>query len=461
MSGGLLALEYSLFALALWLGFYLIDRNPDSPRLWRGGLGLVAYAASLAFTILEAAAPTNGIVTPRWLLLFLPSMFWTGTLIALLPEETPLRSPFTKFWRFALLPGVLLFAAAALLGDSPTSVFSPALYLVLGIVVLLPLLAMVVVMWRLRPPGQTPGAFRLVVIATLFFALSVALALFPLGLLPLAWLLPLAGIDLVLLGIAIAALDTFDQGEALLPDFIRSLDYSMLTALLFALPVTAVIVFETGATFAMRALLLMVMTLAIVIQVFGNRLQTLIDRYVLARFPRLQAARAELRAAETALPRVKMDVRFDTMDDVEFARLTRRAISSLTDLPKLAASPLTYLPLVTARLAEHGEIDNTLTRAAELKRILVESIERLRPDTSSGYRTTDEWRHFNALYFPYVLGLKPFSRAFEDDNLSDDERSVLEWFRANVPERTLHNWQTAAAKLVAQDLRERQQRELV
>jgi hypothetical protein len=35
-----------------------------------------------------------------------------------------------------------------------------------------------------------------------------------------------------------------------------------------------------------------------------------------------------------------------------------------------------------------------------------------------------------------------------------DARDVLEWFRTNVPERTLHNWQNAAAKLVAQDLRE-------
>jgi oxygen-independent coproporphyrinogen-3 oxidase len=34
-------------------------------------------------------------------------------------------------------------------------------------------------------------------------------------------------------------------------------------------------------------------------------------------------------------------------------------------------------------------------------------------------------------------------------------RAALEWFRTAVPERTLYNWQTAAARLVARDLRER------
>ncbi|NDJ55255.1 MAG: hypothetical protein GYB68_19460, partial [Chloroflexi bacterium] len=41
--------------------------------------------------------------------------------------------------------------------------------------------------------------------------------------------------------------------------------------------------------------------------------------------------------------------------------------------------------------------------------------------------------------------------------LDDDTRHVIEWFRAQVPERTLYNWQNAAAKLVAQDLREQMQ----
>ena len=33
-------------------------------------------------------------------------------------------------------------------------------------------------------------------------------------------------------------------------------------------------------------------------------------------------------------------------------------------------------------------------------------------------------------------------------------REALTWFQSQVPERTLHNWQNAAAKLIARDLSE-------
>ena len=42
----------------------------------------------------------------------------------------------------------------------------------------------------------------------------------------------------------------------------------------------------------------------------------------------------------------------------------------------------------------------------------------------------------------------------EVDEFDDDTRAVVEWFRGQVPERTLHNWQNTATRLVAQDLRE-------
>ncbi len=48
-----------------------------------------------------------------------------------------------------------------------------------------------------------------------------------------------------------------------------------------------------------------------------------------------------------------------------------------------------------------------------------------------------------------------YKRGIEGDPGSSDYQEVLAWFRQQVPERTLHNWQTAAARLVAQDLRER------
>ena len=53
----------------------------------------------------------------------------------------------------------------------------------------------------------------------------------------------------------------------------------------------------------------------------------------------------------------------------------------------------------------------------------------------------------------YVLGIKLLSYNALDD-LPPDAHKVVDWFRANVPERTLHNWQNAAARLIAQDLRD-------
>jgi hypothetical protein len=124
----------------------------------------------------------------------------------------------------------------------------------------------------------------------------------------------------------------------------------------------------------------------------------------------------------------------------------------MANLPKLASSPLTRLPQIMHRLGQNDRADGTLARANELKAILTESIEKLQPRGEGTFGTTDAWRHFNALYFPYVVGLRPYSRRAIYD---EEYEEVLDWFRTQIPERTLYNWQTAAARLVARDLRER------
>ena len=69
------------------------------------------------------------------------------------------------------------------------------------------------------------------------------------------------------------------------------------------------------------------------------------------------------------------------------------------------------------------------------------------------FGTSDEWRYYNVLYFPYVAGLRPYRRGASRTGLGPLERRAFDWFVTQVPERTLYNWQTAAAKLVADDLR--------
>jgi hypothetical protein len=203
----------------------------------------------------------------------------------------------------------------------------------------------------------------------------------------------------------------------------------------------------------MIALLLATIAAASAIQVFAGPLQAALDRLAFADAPGLRRARAELRAAAEALPRVDAEVDLTHMEPAEFARLTRRALSHYGDLPRLAANPLTRLPRVDARLAARAAPDDPIERAAELKRLLAESIARLKPHNSGDFGATDEWRFYNALYFPYVVGLKPYSRRNDHDHLDMAAQAALEWFQRTVPERTLHNWQNAGARLVAEQLR--------
>src|SRR5690606_21234920 len=93
------------------------------------------------------------------------------------------------------------------------------------------------------------------------------------------------------------------------------------------------------------------------------------------------------------------------LDEDEFIRLTRRALSHMPDLPRLAASPLTTMQIVSERVEADA---NALQRANELRQILTECIQALRPQERGEYGTGDEWRFFNALYYPYVAGMSPY-----------------------------------------------------
>ncbi|MGH7908425.1 MAG: hypothetical protein ACRENW_01085, partial [Thermodesulfobacteriota bacterium] len=285
--------------------------------------------------------------------------------------------------------------------------------------------------------------------------LGVGLLVFPLDWLPRDWTLLLIGIDLAVLGFAVAVLDAFDEGETLLPDIARSFAASSFIVILFGGQVALAIALGEGLTFPLLALLLAIIAAAIAVQVFSDWIQSALDRLVFARFPRLRQARSDLRAATSALPRMSEALDPNTLDDAEFIRLTRRAISHLGDLPRLTTSPLTRLSIVQDRLAARSAHDDALERATELKALLTESIVRLKPRDKGDFGTSDEWRHYNALYFPYVVGLKPYSRRADQNGLDPIAQQALDWFRSSVPERTLYNWQNAAAKLVAQELREK------
>ncbi len=460
----MLVSEILIYGLALWLGLYLIGRDVANPRLRFAGLGLIAFALGLANDVLATQAPTPSIGLSLMRmgapLLFLPGLFWFSAALHLLAEGSAFRERLVQIWKYGWLAAAASLYALGVGSDLVFDITAGAFqirpgYFLFSALVLFPLLLALFFMGRVLSTTRMKAPVGVLLVGTIFLTLSTGLLVSPFGWLPRAWAVSLIGVDLLLLGVAIAGFDAFDQGEALLPDLIRSLDFSFFTVLLFAGQVALAIIVATGLTFSMLVLLLSTMAAAIAVQTLSDPVQTALDRLAFAGSPRLRKSRSDLRAAASALPRLDESLDLQALEDEEFMRVTRYALSHFGNLPRLAASPLTRLPLVEARLAEHGSSGNTLERAAALKAILADSIERLKPRNQDDFGTSDEWRYYNALYFPYVVGLKPYSRRAVHDGLDTVAREALEWLRTYVPERTLHNWQNTAAELVAQDLRER------
>ncbi len=455
----LLTINILTFSFALWLGLYLLARNPAKALLRYAGLGILAYALSLAAEILNENRPSITIsailLLMQQFLVLLPAVFWAGALLQLLPETAPLRTPLAYWWSRGLLPvatlGYLFVAGIGLALDQRSG--AGPIYTVLALLAFVPLLLGLGLVVRYRHTIRPQRTLGLLLATTLFFTLGLGLLIVPFGWLPRSWALLGIGVDLVLLDIAIAGFDAFDEGETLIADITRSFVAALLATLLFGLQVVLAIL-AGGATFAMLALLLATIAAAITQTIFANPLQSALDQLVFARSPWLRRARDDARAAASALPRLDAGIDLAHMDAAEFARLTRRALSHYGDLPRLAANPLTRLPQIERRLARRGTPNDILEPATELKALLAESVARLKPRGQAGFGTSDEWRHYNALYFPYIAGLKPYSRRALHDRLDPPAQLALEWFQATVPERTLYNWQNAAAKLVAQDLRE-------
>jgi len=436
------------FGVAWWLGLYVIARDPRKPVLRRAGAGLLGYAAALACEPLARVTDDSDVIEEvQAALLFVPALAWSGVILLLLPETWPWRDRLDRGWRRVLVPLVAVgLVASVFVGD--------ALRWVLGAAVLIPLfgaLALLASQWRAVRPAPARGVLA---VATLLFGLGAAALLFNFEVLP-AWLMLAAvGADLALLGLAVAVFDAFAEGETLRPDMARSLITAAVTAALFGSQVGAAMLLGTGATPPLVALLLGTVAAAITVQVLGRPFATALDRAAFRGDQRLQHARAELRDVADALPKRAEPDALAGLDEAEFIRLTRRALAHYGDLGKLVSSPLTALPAIDDRLAARGAPDQPLERATELKALLLEGIQRLKP-RDGDFGTTDEWRFYNALYFSYVVGIRPYSRRTRHDRLDPDARRALEWFARQVPERTLYNWQNAAAKLVATDLRTR------
>lgn len=448
------ALSAVVFTLSAWLGLYLAARDPRKPVLVLAAIGLCGFALVVGLDAVRTASPAHAPLLSRVeiYLTAVPGVAWFAVLVELSRPPDGWRSRTREVLLVAGVAALTLLGAA--LAGSVDGPRRPGHWLMMAAISVSTLGAMAVALRRPRRPRPAVG---LAVTATLFFALANAILIIPLGLVP-SWLaLASTSCDVLGLGVAVALWDAFDEGHALRADMLRSFAGSVAVAVLFggqALIGLAVTRADPGARTALTVLLFTSLAIAITVQVLADPLAGLLDRLAFSKSPALRADRAALRHTGAALP-LRQEHPLDGVDDVTFARLTRRALGHYGDLTKLVASPLTALPVIDERLAARGAPDQPIERATELKAVLADAIARLKPRDGGDFGTTEEWRHYNSLYFPYVVGVRAYAQNATASGLDPTARQAWQWFVTEVPQRSLHNWQNAAARLIAADLRGR------
>ena len=448
------ALSAVVFTLSGWLGMYLLARDPRKPVLALAAIGLCGFALVVALDAVRTGGGSHAVLLGRLeiYLAAVPSVAWFAVLVEL---SVPCENGRARSREVLLIVGVAaLTLVGAMVAGSVEGPLRPGHVLMMAVISVSTLAAMV---FAIRRPDQPVPVAGVVVVATLFFALANAILIIPLGLVP-SWLaLASTGFDVLMLGVAVALWDAFDEGQALRADMLRSFAGCSVVAVLFggqALIGLALTRHEPTARTVLTVLLFTTLAIAITVQVLADPLAGLLDRLAFWKSPTLRADRAALRHTGAALPLRSEDPLVD-VDDETFARLTRRALGHYGDLTKLVASPLTTLPVIDERLAARGAPDHPLERANELKAVLADGIARLKPRDGGDFGTTEEWRYYNSLYFPYVVGVRAYAQNATAAGLDPIARQAWQWLVTEVPQRSLHNWQNAAARLIAADLRGR------
>ncbi|MCB0949223.1 MAG: hypothetical protein KDB44_08095 [Mycobacterium sp.] len=442
----MLALSACVFALSWWLGLYLLARDPRKLVLVLASVGLTSFAVVVALDGVRLVSTSELLGRIEIYLVAVPGIAWFAVLLELSRRRDTWRG---RAGEAALVAGVavIAFAGAAMAGDVEGPL-RPGHWVMFAAVSVPSLGAMVYAVMRRSQPGPVVG---FIVVATLFFALGNAILIIPLGILPSGLVLASTGFDVALLGVAVAIGDAFDEGQALRNDMLRSFAGTVVVAVLFGGQLL-IGVAVSGQNSTMAVLLFTSLAIAIAINVLADPLAGLLDRLAFSRSPGLRADRAALRSTEAALP-LRSGNPLDGMDEQTFIRVTRRALGHYGDLSKLVASPLTALPDIDERLHRRGAPDQPLERANELRALLAERIAGLKPRDGGDFGTTEQWRHYNSLHFPYVVGVRAYAQSATAAGLDPVARQAWQWLVTEVPQRSLHNWQNAAARVIAMDLR--------
>ncbi|MBM2621296.1 hypothetical protein JIG36_37915 [Actinoplanes sp. LDG1-06] len=417
------ALAVPAFALTWWAACYLAGRDPMRPAALRAAGALLTYAAGVALWTIDPDG------TAAQVLLCLPALLWAGATVALLPSSVPERRQIDLGWM--ILAGVFLVMLVLL----------PP---VVRLVAIAPLAGGLVLLWRFRDQVRPPRLTGALTVAAALYALALAALLLPVDLGSPGLVLAAIGLDLLVLGFLIAVSDALDVGERLRPDLLRSATAAVVMTVLVGGPVavTLLAVDRTAVTVLLFLVVAVVMTVSGLIGPVSRGLDVLAFRGD----ERLRRDRSALLLLAEALPRHRERHDLLSTGEDDFLRYARQALDNYGDLGRLMRSPLTDLPAVDRRLSGRA-LDQPLERAVELRALLKDKVERLRP--SGPFETTDEWRHYNALFFCTVLGLNPYGRKLRTDGLERDTRRAVDWMRRYVPRGTLRRWHNEAAALVA------------
>ena len=300
------ALSAVVFTLSGWLGLYLLARDPRKPVLALAAIGLCGFALVVALDAVRTASPAHAQLLSRLeiYLVAVPSVAWFAVLVELSPPSETARARTAELLLVGAVGALTLrrrdgrrqrrrAAAGGALAD-------------VAVISISTLGAMLAALCRpAQPVPARRGGLGIMVVATLFFALGDAIMIIPSGLVP-SWLaLASTGFDVLLLGVAVALWDAFDEGQALRADMLRSFAGCTAVAVLLGGQVLiglAVTRDQPGTRVALTILLFTTLAIAITVQVLADPLAGVLDRLAFWKSPTLRADRAALRHTGAALP---------------------------------------------------------------------------------------------------------------------------------------------------------------
>ncbi|SHF38260.1 hypothetical protein SAMN05444392_1196 [Seinonella peptonophila] len=440
---------FVLYGLLIWIAIYIMQRDIKNKSFVLIGISLIFSAISNGGMILASYTITfrSIFVSICDFCIFYSPLILIGAIYAQLPQSSKYRTRMIQLWCYVLLP---LVSVVSIYLFYLHNIYS--LQVVLFSFILIAFVLTIIISMKSFITHLKDKITKFSLLLCIFiYVVSLIMLLFN----DHAIFSILNSIGLIGIAIIMFASMVLKQGERWFPDFIYSFDYMLLITLVFTGQVVFVIWISSRFSFNTILFILISILISVSAQVLSRYIQTIFDYFVFVSFPKLRQERSRLRTIESVKLVVNEQFYPEQMEEEELFRMVRRAFSHFGDLQRLSANPLTQLQVIDHRLQQKGNTSDILERANELKLIMFECVQQLKPQKDRSFDTTDEWRFYNSLYFPYIIGIKPYSKRYDHSQLDEDAKKALDWFRTCVPERTFYNWTNAAARLVALQLKDK------